>query len=146
MKKFLLAVALSLLATACTSSTPGGMSRWMETYGANFPVPKPGQAAVYLVRDAAPDDAPPISLTMGRQPMGSLTGLTWMLFDLPPSLYDLRAFGTQENTELIITTAAGETRFLLIQPTPDGNAELLELSSAQGRRLVRQGQHMQELF
>jgi hypothetical protein len=108
-------------------------------------VPKPGQAAVYLVRDAAPDDAPPISLTMGRQPMGSLTGLTWMLFDLPPSLYDLRAFGTQENTELIITTAAGETRFLLIQPTPDGNAELLELSSAQGRRLVRQGQHMQEI-
>jgi len=94
MKKFLLVVALSLLAAACTSSTPGGMSRWMEAYGNNFPVPKPGQAAVYLVRDAAPDDAPPISLTMGRQPMGSLTGLTWMLFDLPPSLYDLRAFGT----------------------------------------------------
>jgi len=145
MKKFLLVVALSLLAAACTSSTPGGMSRWMEAYGSNFPVPKPGQAAVYLVRDAAPDDAPPISLTMGRQPLGSLTGLTWMLFDLSPSLYDLRAFGTQENTELIITTAAGETRFLLIQPTPDGNAELLEISSLQGRRLVLQGQHMQEM-
>ena len=34
---------------------------------------------------------------------------------------------------------------IAIQPTPDGNAELLELSSAQGRRLVRQGQHMQEI-
>ena len=141
MKKFLLAVVLSLLAAACSSGT----SLWMEAYGPNFPVPKPGQAAVYLVRDAAPDDAPPISLTMGRQPLGSLTGLTWMLFDLSPSLYDLRAFGTQENTELIITTAAGETRFLLIQPTPDGNAELLEISSLQGRRLVLQGQHMQEM-
>jgi hypothetical protein len=146
MKKFLLVVALSLLAAACTSSTPGGMSRWMEAYGPNFPAPKPGQAALYLVRGDAAPDAPPISLTMGRQPLGSLTGLTWMLFDLPPDLCDLRAFGTQESTELIITAAAGETRFLLVQPTPDGNVELLELSPAEGRRLVRQGQHMQEML
>jgi hypothetical protein len=41
---------------------------------------------------------------------------------------------------------AGETRFLLVQPTPDGNVQLLELSPADGRRLVRQGQHMQEML
>ena len=146
MKKFLVVVALSLLAGACSSATPGGMSRWMEAYGPNFPAPKPGQAALYLVRDVAAPDAPPISLTMGRQPLGSLTGLTWMLVDLPPDLCDLRAFGTQESTELIITAAAGETRFLLVQPTPDGNVQLLEMSPAEGRRLVRQGQHMQEML
>jgi hypothetical protein len=142
MKKFLVAVVLSLLAAACSSGT----SRWMEAYGPNFPAPKPGQAALYLVRDVAAPDAPPISLTMGRQQLGSLTGLTWMLFDLPPDLCDLRAFGTQESSELIITAAAGETRFLLVQPTPDGKVELLELSPAEGRRLVRQGQHMQEML
>jgi hypothetical protein len=145
MKKFLAVVALSLLAAACTSSTPSGMSRWMEAYGPNFPVPNPGQAALYLVRGDAPPDAPPIGLTMGRQPLGSLTGRTWMLLDLQPSLYDLRAFGTQENTELIITADAGQTRFLLIEPTPDGNVQLLELSSLEGRRLVRQGQRLQEM-
>jgi hypothetical protein len=145
MKKFLAVVALSLLAAACTSSTPSGMSRWMEAYGPNFPVPNPGQAALYLVRGDAPPDAPPISLTVGRQPLGSLTGRTWMLLDLQPSLYDLRAFGTQENTELIITADAGQTRFLLIEPTPDGNVQLLELSSLEGRRLVRQGQRLQEM-
>jgi len=142
MKKFLVAVVLSLLAAACSSGT----SRWMEAYGPNFPAPKPGQAALYLVRDVAAPDAPPISLTMGRRQLGSLTGLTWMLFDLPPDLCDLRAFGTQESSELIITAAAGETRFLLVQPTPDGKVELLELSPAEGRRLVRQGQHMQEMI
>jgi hypothetical protein len=142
MKKFLVAVVLSLLAAACSSGT----SRWMEAYGPNFPAPKPGQAALYLVRDVAAPDAPPISLTMGRRQLGSLTGLTWMLFDLPPDLCDLRAFGTQESSELIITAAAGETRFLLVQPTPDGKVELLELSPAEGRRLVRQGQHMQEML
>ena len=52
MKKFLPVVALSLLAAACSSSTPGGMSRWMEAYGNNFPVPQPGQAAVYLAQSA----------------------------------------------------------------------------------------------
>ena len=68
-----------------------------------------------------------------------------MLFDLPPGFHDLRAVGTTESNELIITTAPGETRFLLVQPTTPGNAQLLEISQAEGRRLVRQGQHMQEL-
>ena len=45
----------------------------------------------------------------------------------------------------IITTAPGETRFLMVSPTSPDNAELLELSSQEGRRLVRQGQRMQEL-
>ena len=141
MKKFLVVVVLSLLTAACSSGT----SRWMEAYGPNFPVPKPGLAALYIVRGDVPQEAPPINITMSGQLAGGVTSLTWMLFDLPPSLYDLRAVGTQESNELIITVAPGETRFLLIQPTPDGNAELLELSSAQGRRLVRKGQHMQEI-
>jgi hypothetical protein len=146
MKKFLLVVALSLLAAACSSATPGGMSRWMEAYGPNFPVPQPGLAALYVVRGDAPPDAPPINITKGGQLAGMITGNTWLLFDLPPGFHDLRAVGTQESNELIITTAPGETRFLLIQPTPDGNVELLELSPAEGRRLVRQGQHMQEML
>jgi len=141
MKKFLLAVVLSLLAAACSSGT----SLWMEAYGPNFPVPKPGVAALYIVRGDAPQDAPPINITMGGQLAGGVTSLTWMLFDLPPSLYDLRAVGTQESNELIITVAPGETRFLLVQPTTPDNAQLLEMSQLEGRRLVRQGQHMQEL-
>jgi len=141
MKKFLLAVVLSLLAAACSSGT----SLWMEAYGPNFPVPKPGVAALYIVRGDAPQDAPPINITMGGQLAGGVTSLTWMLFDLPPSLYDLRAVGMQESNELIITVAPGETRFLLVQPTTPDNAQLLEMSQTEGRRLVRQGQHMQEL-
>ena len=74
MKKFLPVVALSLLAAACTSSTPGGMSRWMEAYGNNFPVPKPGLAAVYLVRADAPPDAPAINITSSGRLAGMLTG------------------------------------------------------------------------
>ena len=44
MKKFLVVVVLSLLTAACSSGT----SRWMEAYGPNFPVPKPGLAALYI--------------------------------------------------------------------------------------------------
>jgi hypothetical protein len=145
MKKFLLAVASSLLVAACTSSTPGGMSRWMEAYGPNFPVPQPGLAALYIVRADAPQDAPPINITRGGQLAGMVTGNTWLLFDLAPGLHDFRAAGPTESNELIITTAPGETRFLLIAPTTPDNAQLLEMSQADGRRLVRQGQHMQEL-
>jgi hypothetical protein len=53
--------------------------------------------------------------------------------------------GALESNELIITVAPGETRFLLVQPTTPDNAQLLEMSQLEGRRLVRQGQHMQEL-
>jgi hypothetical protein len=134
MKKFLPVVALSLLAAACTSSTPSGMSRWMEAYGNNFPVPQPGLAAVYLVRGNAPPEAQAINIPN-----------TWLLFDVAPGYHDFRAVGTQESNELIITTAPGETRFLMVSPTTPDNAELLELSSLEGRRLVYQGQHMQEL-
>ncbi|HTG20107.1 MAG TPA: hypothetical protein VK681_08690 [Reyranella sp.] len=145
MKKFLPVVALSLLAAACTSSTPGGMSRWMEAYGNNFPVPQPGQAAVYLVRGDAPQEAQAINITRSGHPAGMVTPNTWLLFDLPPGYHDFRAVGTQESNELIITTAPGETRFLMVSPTTPENAELLEISSLQGRRLVHQGQRMQEL-
>jgi len=141
MKKFLVVVVLSLLTAACSSGT----SRWMEAYGPNFPVPKPGLAALYIVRGDDPQEAPPINITMSGQLAGGVTSLTWMLFDLPPSLYDLRAVGMQESNELIITVAPGETRFLLVQPTTPDNAQLLEMSQTEGRRLVRQGQHMQEL-
>ena len=146
MKKFLPVVALSLLAAACTSSTPSGMSRWMEAYGNNFPVPQPGLAAVYLVRAEAPPEGQAINITRSGRLAGMLTPNTWLLFDLAPGYHDFRAVGTQQSNELIITTAPGETRFLLVSPTttPE-NAELLEVSSLQGRRLVLQGQHMQEL-
>jgi len=146
MRKFLVVVALSLLAAACTSSTPGGMSRWMEAYGPNFPVPKPGLAAFYIVRGEAPPDAPPINITRGGRLAGMVTGNTWLLFDLAPGLHDFRAAGFTESNELIVTTAPGETRFLLVQETTPGNAQLLEIAPTEGRRLVRQGQHMQELF
>jgi hypothetical protein len=145
MKKFPLVVALSLLAAACTSSTPSGISRWMEAYGPNFPVPQPGQAAVYLVRGDASPEAQAINITRSGRLAGMVTPNTWLLFDLPPGYHDFRAVGTQQSNELIITTASGETRFLLISPTTPENAELLEISPLQGRRLVHQGQHMQEL-
>ena len=141
MKKFLVVVVLSLLAAACSS----GMSPWMEAYGPNFPVPKPGLAAVYIVQGEAPPDAPPINITRGGQLAGMVTGKTWLLFDMRPGFHDFRAAGTTESNELIVTTAPGETRFLLVAPTTPDNAQLLELSPEDGRRLVRQGQHMQEL-
>ena len=142
MKKFLVVVALSLLAAACSS----GMSPWMEAYGPNFPVPKPGLTALYIVRGPAPPDAPPINITRSGRLAGIVTGNTWLLFDLAPGYHDFRAAGTTDSNELIVTTAPGETRFLLIQETTPGNAQLLEIAPTEGRRLVRQGQHMQELF
>ncbi|MGZ5904642.1 MAG: hypothetical protein ACXWKQ_04780 [Reyranella sp.] len=117
----------------------------MEAYGNNFPVPQPGLAAVYLVRGNAPPEAQAINITRSGRLAGMVTPNTWLLFDVAPGYHDFRAVGTQESNELIITTAPGETRFLMISPTTPDNAELLELSSLEGRRLVRQGQHMQEL-
>ena len=117
----------------------------MEAYGPNFPVPKPGLAAVYIVQGEAPPDAPPINITRGGQLAGMVTGNTWLLFDLPPGFHDFRAAGMTESNELIVTTAPGETRFLMVEQTTPGNAQLLELSHVEGRRLVREGQHMQEL-
>ena len=63
-----------------------------------------------------------------------------------PGFHDFRAAGTTESNELIVTTAPGETRFLLVQQTTPGNAQLLEIAPAEGRPLVRQGQHMQEML
>jgi hypothetical protein len=139
MKKVLLVVALLLL-TAC-NSPPSGESRWMEAYGTNFPVAAPGRAALYIVRDIAYEGAPPINLNIGRRPVGGLTSLTWMRFDLQPRLYDVRAFGTAASSELIITVSPGQTRFLLVGPTGT-STEILEVSQLQGRRLVRQGQQL----
>jgi hypothetical protein len=141
MRKFLVAAALSLLA-GCSSS--GSMfSRANDAWGTGtFPVANDGQAALYIVRDAAPADSPPINISVGRQPLVGLTAPNWVRLDLPPKLYDLRAFGAQTSSELIVTVAPGQTRFLLAQPTPTGGAELLELSQEQGRRLVRKGERM----
>ena len=142
MKKFVAVVALLLLA-ACSSS--GSMiSTWEEAYGANFPGPEPGKAALYIVRDTAPEGAPPINITIGRRPVGGLAGLTWMRFDLAPRLYDIRAFGVQASSEQIITVAPGETRFIQVQPNGTGT-EILEISKLDGRRLVRRGQHTMEM-
>ncbi len=140
MKKLLVAVALALSVTACASGQTGGNSEWMRNYGTTFYEPNAGMAAVYIIRDDPGQDSAPLSLTMGQQPVGSLSGLTWTRLDLKPSLYDLRAYGDQGSTELIITVNAGQSRFLVIQPKPPGNADLQEVSQAEGRRLVRKGQ------
>ena len=139
MKKSLVAVALALSVAACASGQ-GGNTEWMRSYGKTFYEPNEGMAAVYIIRDDPGQDTAPLSLVMGQQSVGSLAGLTWMRLDLPPALYDLRAFGAQRNTELIITVNAGQSRFLLIEPKPSGNADLQEISQAEGRRLVRKGQ------
>jgi hypothetical protein len=140
MKKLLMVFA-SLLLAACSENSD--FSRFNNAFGTGtFPVANDGQAALYIVRDAAQPDSPPINITVGRQQLVSLTAPNWVRLDLSPKLYDLRAYGPQSNSELIITVAPGQTRFLLAQPTPTGGAELLELSQEQGRKLVRKGERM----
>jgi hypothetical protein len=140
MKKSLIAFALLLLG-ACSENSD--FYRFNKAFGTGtFPVANEGQAALYIVREAAHPDSPPINITVGRQPLVGLTAPNWVRLDLPPKLYDLRAYGTQANSELIVTVAPGQTRFLLAQPTPNGGAELLELSQEQGRRLVRKGERL----
>ena len=136
MKKLVVAVALALLVAACTG---GPTSEWEKAYGKGFPGPKDGEAALYIVRDGAPEGAPPVSVTMGQRQVGGLVGLTWMRLDLTPDPYDLRAYGPERSTELIINVTAGETRFLLVETNDSGNARLVRLSQEEGRRLVRKG-------
>ena len=132
-----LALALALSATACTS---GPESEWQKSYGKTFYEPKEGMAELYIIRDDPDQDTTPIHISNSQSPVGSLVGLSWMRLDLPPSLYDLRAFGAQGSTELIVTVNAGESRFLLAEPKPPGNARLVEISQVPGRALVRKGQ------
>jgi hypothetical protein len=140
MRKLLVAVGLLMLAGCSEDSV------WWKANNAwgtgTFPVANEGQAALYIVREPAHPDSPPINITMGRQPVGSIVPPNYMRFDLAPKLYDLRAYGPQSNTELIITVAPGQTRFLLAQLTPNGGAELLELSQEQGRKLARKGERL----
>ena len=137
----LLIAAAALMLAGCSEN-----SVWWKANNAwgtgTFPVSNDGQAALYIVREPAYPDAPAINITVGRQPLVGLTAPNWVRLDLPPKLYDLRAYGTQTNSELIITVAPGQTRFLLAQPTPTGGAELLELSQEQGRKLVRKGERL----
>lgn len=136
MKKFLGAALVALSLSACQSSP----SPWYQAYGSNsFPVAKDGMAALYIVRDVAPVDAPNIPIAMSRNAVGSLGGSNWMRLDLPPDPYDLRAYGSQENTELIVTLVPGETRFLLAEPKGNNDAQLTWLSQEDGRRLVKAG-------
>lgn len=139
MMKLLSAAVLALSVAACQQ---GGMSSYQQTYGMNFPGPKDGMAAVYLVRPAAPPDAPPIPISEGRQAVGSLAGSTWIRLDALPNPLDFRAYGSQDSTELIITVAAGETYFLIAEPAGTTNAKLMTISWEEGRRLVRQGQQV----
>jgi hypothetical protein len=139
MRKLLVVVAALVLAGCGPDST---FNRNLNAWGTGtFPVANDGMAALYIVRDASPD-APPIEITIGRQSLVNLAAPNYARLDLPPSLYDLRAYGPQKNKELIITVAPGQTRFLLAQLTPDGGAELLELSQEQGRRLARRGERV----
>lgn len=136
MKNFLGAALVALSLSACQSSP----SPWYQAYGSNsFPVAKDGMAALYIVRDVAPVDAPNIPIAMSRNAVGSLGGSNWMRLDLPPDPYDLRAYGSQENTELIVTLVPGETRFLLAEPKGNNDAQLTWLSQEDGRRLVKAG-------
>jgi hypothetical protein len=142
MRTLLVAVVLSLLA-GCSPSPGSLFSRANDAWGTGtFPVASDGQAALYIVREPSAPDAPPINITMGQQPIGGIVPPNYMRLDLKPKLYDLRAYGPQSNSELIITVAPGQTRFLLAQPTPNGGAELLELSQEQGRKLARQGERL----
>lgn len=140
MRKLLVAVALLMLAGCSENSV------WWKANDAwgtgTFPVSNPGQAALYIVREPAQPDAPPINITMGQQPVGGIVPPNYMRFDLAPKLYDLRAYGPQSNSELIVTVAPGQTRFFLAQLTPNGGAELLELSQEQGRKLARKGERL----
>ena len=142
MRKLLVAVTLLMLA-GCSSSPGSLFSKANDAWGTGtFPVANEGQAALYIVREPAQPDAPPINITMGTQPIGGIMPPNYMRLDLAPKLYDLRAYGPQTNKELIITVAPGQTRFLLAQLTPDGGAQLLELSQEQGRKLARQGERL----
>ncbi|MPZ33169.1 MAG: hypothetical protein GEV13_19630 [Rhodospirillales bacterium] len=140
MRKLLVAVGLLLLA-GCSSNSI--WSKDNDAWGTGtFPVANEGQAALYIVREPTQPDSPPINITMGTQPIGGVSPPNYMRLDLAPKLYDLRAYGPQTNSELIITVAPGQTRFLLAQLTPNGGAELLELSQEQGRKLARQGERL----
>ena len=141
MRTFAVVVGLVLAAAACSSS---GRSPWVEAWAPDFPQPEPGRAAVYLIRDTAPPNAPPINLAVGRRAVGGLTSNTYMLFDLLPRLYDFRAFGTQTSNEQIVTVAAGETRFFQIEANNIGGTQILEVSSLDGRRMVRKGERLMQ--
>ena len=89
MKKFLLAVASSLLVAACLPrprdvALDGSLRPQLPRAEA-----RPGRALYRAGR--RPPDAPPINITMGGQLAGIVTGNTWLLFDLAPGFHDLRA-------------------------------------------------------
>ena len=74
MRKLLVAAALLMLA-GCSPSPGSLFSRANDAWGTGtFPVSNDGQAALYIVRDAAPPDSPAINITVGRQPLVGLTG------------------------------------------------------------------------
>ena len=143
MRKFLAGVlALGLAGTLAGCGEESIFTREYNAWGTgSFPVANDGQAALYIVRDGSPD-APPIEITIGSQSLVNIAAPNYVRLDLDPQLYDLRAFGPSKNKELVVTVAPGQTRFLLAQLTPDGGAELLELSQEQGRRLARRGQRL----
>ena len=137
MKNLLVAAALALSAAACS---PGAGSEWQKSYGKTFYEPNENMAALYIIRDETGSDPSPIGITKDQYPVGSLANQNWMRLDLPPSLYDLRAYGTQGSTELIVTVNAGQSRFFVAEPKTPGNAQLREISQVMGRELVRKGQ------
>jgi hypothetical protein len=142
MRKLLMAFALLSLAACSENST---WYRFNNAFGTGtFPVASDGQAALYLVRDVSPPDAPAIEVSVNDSPVGSLPPTSYMRLNLDPKLYDLRAYGIQANSELIVTVAPGQSRFLLVQPAGENrdSAQLLEMSQEQGRKLVRKAQQV----
>lgn len=144
MRKFLAGVlALGLAGTLAGCGEDSIFTREYNAWGTgSFPVANDGQAALYIVREAGPGDQTPIEITIGTQSLVNIVPPNYVRLDLDPKLYDLRAYGPSKNKELVVTVAPGQTRFLLAQLTPDGGAELLELSQEQGRRLARRGQRL----
>jgi len=142
MKKLLIAFALLSLAACSENST---WFRFNNAFGTGtFPVASEGQAAVYLVREVSYPDAPPIKVTMDGAPIVDLPPTSYARLNLAPKLYDFRTYGLQRNRELIITVAPGQTRFFVVQPSGENqqNAEMLELSQEEGRKLVRKAQQV----
>ena len=121
--------------TGCTGAwcRPGGRPT-ARTSAAN-----PGAGGGLSGARRCPARRPPINLTMGRTPARRPAAAeldatsTWR-----SKLYDMRAYGTQANSELIITVDPARRAFRGAHRQA-GSARLMEIGPGDGRRLVTQG-------
>ena len=129
MKKFVAAVALLLLAAACSSGMTSLGRRVRQ--GAEQIRAWPRSISCATPRPRAVPDQPvdwPAADGQSRRP--HLDALR------PAAGSTSGAFGSQSSTELIITVAPGQTRFIQIESNGTG-ADLIEVFPRDGRRIVR---------